>query len=252
MNEPYPEQADIETASEDYASRFSGEVGRYFLDVQTSLMLKLVQDFPGASILDVGGGHAQLAVPLVDNGFKVSVTGSSDVCRSRLDQLLPAGSFSYQTCDSLHLPFVDQQFDVVVAVRLLPHVKQWQPLIAEMCRVAGKSVLLDYPDRRSVNIMYDVLFDMKKKMEGNTRTYSMFSRSQLKEEFSKNNFTVTNCKPEFFWPMVLHRKLKHTGMSKALETPAKAIGLTYLFGSPIILKGKAIQPPAGNTGEDIH
>jgi hypothetical protein len=89
-------------------------------------------------------------------------------------------------------------------------------------------------------------------MEGNTRTYSMFSRSQLKEEFSKNNFTVTNCKPEFFWPMVLHRKLKHTGMSKALETPAKAIGLTYLFGSPIILKGKVIQPPAGNTGEDIH
>ena len=28
------EKADIETSSEDYAKRFSGDVGKYFLDVQ--------------------------------------------------------------------------------------------------------------------------------------------------------------------------------------------------------------------------
>jgi len=234
--ELYQEQADIETASEEYASRFSGPVGDYFLDVQTRIILALLKDHGGASVLDVGGGHAQLAVPLVKEGFKVTVTGSDDLCRSRLDRMLPADSFSYQTCDSLHLPYADQQFNVVVAVRLLPHVGQWQSLIAEMCRVAESTVILDYPDRRSVNILYSLLFDMKKKMEGNTRTFSMFSRSELGMEFSRNTFMQPVFKPEFFMPMVIHRKLKLPALSSGMEFFCRKMGLTRFLGSPILLR----------------
>jgi SAM-dependent methyltransferase len=235
-HESYPEHADIETASEEYASRFSGSVGRFFLDVQTRIILGLLKDFSGASVLDVGGGHAQLAVPLVENGFQVTVTGSDDICRSRLDKMLPADSFNYQTCDSLHLPFADRQFDIVVAVRLLPHVEQWQLLLAEMCRVAERSVIVDYPDRRSVNILYDLLFDMKKKMEGNTRTFSMFSRSELTMEFSKNDFRHPLFRPEFFIPMVVHRKLKIPAVSTGMEFLCRLTGLTRFLGSPIVLR----------------
>ncbi len=236
MSGEFTERADIETASEDYASRFSGTVGRYFLEVQTQIVLQLLKYMPGASILDVGGGHAQLVGPLVEKGFKITVTGSAEVCRSRLDQLLKPGTFSYRTCDSLHLPFADQQFDVVLAVRLLPHVGQWQALLGEMCRVAGKSVILDYPDRRSANIMYDLLFDVKKKMEGNTRTFTLFSRDQLVGEFSRQGFMRPVFKPEFFIPMVVHRKLKKPAVSKSLESFCRTIGLTGLLGSPILLR----------------
>jgi len=91
----YKETADIETSSEDYARRFSGKIGEYFLDVQAALTLDLLKSFPKASVLDVGGGHAQLAVPLINNGFKLTIVGSADVCRKRLDKLLKPYSFEY-------------------------------------------------------------------------------------------------------------------------------------------------------------
>lgn len=230
------ETADIETASDDYASRFSGVAGEYFLDKQTEITLSLLHDLPGASVLDVGGGHAQLAVPLVERGYKVTVTGSDDCCRARLDQQLKPGSFEYQTCDSLALPYENRSFDVVLAFRLLPHVDRWQELLAEMCRVARKTVILDYPDRRSTNILYEQLFAMKKKMEGNTRTFTLFNREQIRQEMNRYQFMPPVFKPEFFFPMVIHRKLKHRGLSNAIETTAKLTGMTSLFGSPIIFR----------------
>lgn len=230
------ETADIETASDDYASRFSGPAGEFFIARQTEITLSLLKDFPGASVLDVGGGHAQLAVPLTKAGYKVTVTGSDDCCRKRLDQQLSPGSFEYLTCDSLALPFENESFDVVLAFRLLPHVDRWQELLAEMCRVAKKTLILDYPDRRSTNILYEQLFAMKKKMEGNTRTFTLFNREQIRQEMERNQFMVPVFKPEFFFPMVIHRKVKNKSISNALETTAKLTGMTNLFGSPIIFR----------------
>jgi len=236
ISAPYPEIADIETASDDYAARFSGTVGDYFLRLQAKITLDLIKDLPRVSVLDIGGGHAQLAVPLAQNGYKVTVTGSNDICKKRLDNLLKDGSLSYKTCDSLHLPYENGQFDIVMAFRLLPHTRQWQKLIGEMCRVANKAVVLDYPDKRSTNVFYNVLFNLKKKAEGNTRTYFMFSRQMLSDEFAQNNFQRPSFHPEFFLPMVIHRKLKQPSFSQFFEAMFKIFFLTRTFGSPIILR----------------
>lgn len=232
----FSETADIETASDDYATRFSGTIGNYFLEVQAQITLDLLSDLPRASILDVGGGHAQLTMPLVNNGHEVTVTGSADICRARLDRSCAQGSFQYITCDSLNLPFEDKQFDVVMAFRLLTHTKQWQRLIQEMCRVARKAIILDYPDKRSANILYDLLFNLKRNVEGNTRTYTLFSRKELRDELKKNHFDTPVFRPEFFVPMVVHRKLKNPVISKILESISQYSGLTKTFGSPIILR----------------
>lgn len=232
----YLETADIETASEDYATRFAGQAGEFFLERQTAITLELLRHLPGARVLDVGGGHAQLAVPLVQQGYRVSVTGSDDVCRARLDRFLPVGSFAYQTCDCLALPFADRSFDVVMAFRLLPHAERWQQLLAEMCRVAERCVIVDYPDRRSSNVLYELLFAAKKRMEGNTRTFTLFSRSEITKELAGHGFPKPAFRPEFFLPMVLHRKLGHRGLSTLLEGGSRLCGLTGLLGSPIIVR----------------
>jgi len=242
MRSQFTETADIETASDDYASRFSGPVGKYFLDVQARLTLDLLQDLPGASVLDVGGGHGQLTMPLAEAGFKVTVTGSADICRARLDKYCDKERFTYRTCDSLNLPFGDNHFDVVMAFRLLPHADQWQGLIREMCRVAARVVVFDYPDKRSANILYDLLFDLKKNMEGNTRTYTLFSRREIATELMANGCTAPAFKPEFFIPMVIHRKLKTPCVSRFMETIFRYSGLTSLLGSPIIVRSDKITP----------
>jgi 2-polyprenyl-3-methyl-5-hydroxy-6-metoxy-1,4-benzoquinol methylase len=232
------ETADIETASEDYARRFAGPVGAYFLQMQANIFFDLLQSdlSPGATVLDVGGGHAQLAVPLAERGFKVTVTGSDESCKKRLAQRLPEGSYACQICDMLQLPFADNSFDIVIAFRLVPHVDRWPQLLAELARVAAKAVIIDYPDIRSSNVLNFLFFRLKKKLEGNTRTFGLFSRKQIIQEFARHGLGQPQLAPEFFLPMVLHRKLGSAGISRLLESCCRACGLTRLFGSPIILR----------------
>lgn len=232
------EQADIETSSEDYTTRFSGEVGEYFLDVQKEITLKLLKDENIKTVLDVGGGHAQLAVPLIENGYKVTVTGSSIKCRTRLDNFLEESQFTFDKCNFLNLPYNDNSFDAVVCFRLLTHEKNWKILVKEMSRVSKKVIVIDYPDVRSFNILYDFLFKLKKNFEKNTRTFRSFSRKELKNEFSVNDFNNFTFKPQFFIPMVIHRFLKQVFISRLSETIFKYTGLLYLFGTPVILKIK--------------
>jgi 2-polyprenyl-3-methyl-5-hydroxy-6-metoxy-1,4-benzoquinol methylase len=230
------ETPDIESSTEDYASRFSGPVGEYFLTVQTDLTLKCLTSRSGASILDVGGGHAQLTVPLVKRNFRVTVTGSDESCRILLDQRLKPGNFTFDICDMLALPYDNKAFDYVLAFRMLPHVDRWQQLLAEMCRVAGTAVIFDYPDIRSSNILYDMLFSFKKKYEKNTRTFKMFRRSEISKELEHNNFSQPQFSPQFFLPMVIHRSLQKVRLSKSMEAVCRALLLTKYFGSPIIVK----------------
>ena len=100
------------------------------------------------------------------SGYDLTVTGSDDKCKERLNKLLDKNSFRYKTCNLLHLPFESKSFDVVTCFRLLTHEENWKIQISELCRVARYSVIIDYPDVRSFNILYKLLFNIKKKYEG--------------------------------------------------------------------------------------
>lgn len=229
-------QPDVETSSKEYASRFCGEVGRFFLDVQSATVLDLLGPWPGARVLDVGGGHAQLAPALVERGFRVTVVGSDEVCRERLDRALPPGSFEFRACDLLALPYPDRAFDVAVSLRLAAHVERWPELIAELCRVADRAVILDYSDTRSFNRLYGPLFSWKKAVEKNTRTYRIFKPGEVAAEAARHGFGNPAERRQFFLPMVLHRAVKSGGFSRLSERLSSALGLTRRLGSPMVLR----------------
>jgi SAM-dependent methyltransferase len=233
------EAPDVETASEEYARRFAGEVGEYFLDVQAETVLDLLAPWPLAQVprvLEVGGGHAQLAGPLIERGFQVTVTGSEEACRERLDRSLPPGSFGFQVCDAARLPFPDRSFDVVLAVRLLTHLDGWREALAEMCRVAARAVIVDYPDTRSFNRLYGALFAWKKAVEGNTRTFRCFRPGEVVAECARHGFGRPVVRRQFFVPMVVHRAVGRAGVSRVLERASGTLGLTRAFGSPVLLR----------------
>lgn len=238
------ETADVETASDAYAARFAGAVGAFFLATQTRAALALLAPWPGARVLDVGGGHAQLAAPLAGAGYRVTVAGSSEVCRTRLDRLLPAGGCEFRACDLLALPFADGEFDAVLCFRLLPHAARWRELVAELCRVARRVVVLDYPDRRSANVLAPQLFRWKRRVESDTRPYACFTRREVTGELARHGFGRPLRVPQFFVPMAAHRALgKATGSaapSRAVEGASGALGLTRALGSPVIVRAERL------------
>lgn len=230
------ESPDIETSSDGYAQRFSGKIGAWFLKVQEAATLRMLAPYPQARVLDVGGGHGQITKALVDNGYAVTVFGSDEVCSRRVQGLIDQGLCFFQAGDILSLPYPDRSFDVVVSYRLLPHMLQWPRLIAELSRVADRAVIVDYPTVRSINYVAPLLFKFKKQLEGNTRSYTCFKEKELLETFRSFGFQEDGRFPEFFLPMVLHRVLKSPLLSSCLENACRTMGLSGLFGSPIISK----------------
>jgi ubiquinone/menaquinone biosynthesis C-methylase UbiE len=206
------------------------------LKVQKEAVLKMLASYQGGSVLDVGGGHGQLTEPLVGSGYRVSVLGSSEVCRKRIQGFVDKGLCKFTTGNIIELPFPDKAFDIVISFRLLPHVANWKQLIRELTRVARKAVIVDYPSKRSINFFSPSLFKFKKSIEGNTRPFILFSESELLAAFKHCNFIYAERYAEFFLPMVLHRVLKSPGFSSLTEKLCCFFGLTRLFGSPVILK----------------
>ena len=229
--------ADVETASEDYASRFAGSIGRWMLLRQESLVLGMLKgDYARLKLLDVGGGHAQIAVPLSKLGCKAMVLGSSPEAGNRLFDLVRSGKCDYQVGDLLKIPFADRSFDVVISLRLISHCDNWPTLISELCRVSKLAVIIDFPRKKSVNALADKLFSIKKKIEGNTRAFTIFSDSEIIDAFEKSGFRLSTQQNQFFFPMAIHRLLKWPGFSETVEKLAAALGLIAFFGSPAIVK----------------
>ncbi len=239
--------ADLETSSDDYASRFAGKTGRWLLEIQARILHGY---FKGSihnhqepvTVLDVGGGHGQIAEALNGSSFAPLVTltvlGSDPAAKQTLESVTLDKLYKceFQVGSFERLPFPDQSIDLVTCLRLLPHYDNWQHLVGELCRVSRRAVIVDVPTYRSVNILSHLLFPLKKRLEGNTRTYTLFDRAEVVRCFAKNKFDFVDIRGEFFFPMVLHRKLKSPIISELLEALPRVLGLTDGFGSPVLMR----------------
>lgn len=234
--EHFPETADIETSSAAYASRFAGPTGSWLLRVQAEATLAMLKPYPQASVLEVGGGHGQLTDHLLKAGHSVTVVGSDQSCQAQIRPLVESGQCAFQVGNVLALPYADAAFDVVISYRFLAHVEQWQAFLNELARVAKQTVLVDYPTLRSVNYITPLLFSLKKGVEGNTRPYTCYSEAELLSYATSLGLSVGDRYAQFFWPMVVHRMMKKPQLSAPLERGARQLGLSHLFGSPVITK----------------
>lgn len=230
------ETADVETSSDGYAARFAGPVGAWMLGVQEGAVRRLLEGLPGGPLLDVGGGHGQLALPLAAAGREVTVLGSDPSCARRLAPAIAAGTVRFVAGDVLALPFPDRSVDVVLCFRLLPHCDAWEELVAELCRVARTAVIADYPTVESLNRVAPALFGAKKRLEGNTRTFRLFTHREVAGAFAANGFSPSGRVGEFFLPMVLHRALRCRPCSAAAEAICRGLRLSGRWGSPVVAR----------------
>ena len=230
---------DIETSTEGYARRFSGGVGRYFLQTQEQTIQKLLiksADSAPLSILELGGGHLQLAPGLAQAGYRVVVHSSSLAClASRLVKDAEANPLRFVVGSLKQLPFPPRSFDIVIAVRLVAHVEDWQTLLGVMSSLARRQVIIDYAPLSSFNLLTPLLFPLKQKIEKYTRPYYCHWGSDLRKEFKKLGFANVVERKQFFLPMGIHRALSWAKFSEISEGLAERVGLTSRFGSPSIL-----------------
>ena len=186
------------------------------LRLPTSNRLQEIQDSLGQEwCLEVGSG--------VKNGT---------VQRINLDiSLFPGVDVVGSGCK---LPFADNEIDIVIGVRLLCHLSDWELVLQEMCRVAALAVVFDFPTKRSLNALTPIMFKLKKRIERNTRHYESFWPSAFTKLLAAHGFSAIRRRNQFFLPMVLHRVLGGSVVAKSTERACRLLGLTTCFGSPVI------------------
>ncbi|MGI6680447.1 MAG: class I SAM-dependent methyltransferase [Bdellovibrionota bacterium] len=228
---------DIHSSSDEYASRFLGEFGSFALDVQGRAVLSILEKHDDIkTLLDVGGGHGQLTPYLLEKNYNITIYGSHEVCKKRVEEYLKNDNCNFKVGSLVCLPFEDKAFDAVLCFRQICHLAKWEDCIRELSRVSKKIVIIDYPTYRSFNILNKLFFKLKKKVEENTRTFKIFFDREIKEEFFKNNFKINKRIPQFFMPLVFYRIIKKRVLCELSEKFFGVLGLRYLFGSPVIVE----------------
>jgi len=187
-------------------------------------------------VLDVGGGHGQVTGPLVEAGYAVSVLGSDPACEARVREWTSSGRARFLAADLLAPGLPERSFDVVLSLRLLPHVRRFPDLVATLARLAKTAVVVDYPTSRSVNALSGALFGLKQGVEGDTRPFTVFADREIEDAFAAHGFRPSARRPQFALPMALYRALGSAGVARACEGASRALGLTRAFGSPVVLR----------------
>jgi ubiquinone/menaquinone biosynthesis C-methylase UbiE len=81
----------------------------------------------GRKILDLGGGRGRISLPLSIRNRVVMADLSMKMIEEAIDREVPGdrtdGSIEYICCDAENPPFLKESFDVLLAIDLLPHVK---------------------------------------------------------------------------------------------------------------------------------
>jgi hypothetical protein len=114
----------------------------------------------------------------------------------------------------------------------------WTAFLTELTRVAKHAVLFDYAEVCSLNFMAPYLFGLKKHLEPNTRRFHCFRKTELVRALEQAEFNRIERFPQYFLPMMLHRRINHAEFSSAAEKVFRWAGLTGLFGSPVIIKAE--------------
>jgi SAM-dependent methyltransferase len=236
---PVSARPDLESSGQDYAGRFAGETGAFLLERQEEACRQLLAGrTPPGRVLDLGGGHGQLAPALVRAGWEVTIAESEDAPREVLAEAMQDLPYERVTVDFLHLPYPADAFDLVLGFRLVTHEPDWPELLREMIRVSRGPVLFDYPDLRSANVLYAALFALKKRFEKNTRSYTVLTRRQVRTALRLAGARPADAVGQFFFPMVVHRALRRAAWSRTLERAAARMGLSAAFGSPRVVRAE--------------
>jgi len=138
----------------------------------------------GDKVLDVGMG---LGYGLTIMSIKAGEVGGVDVDEKSVDycqDFLFGRNPKLKKLlhyDGYHLPFKDNEYDVIVSIDVLEHVERYDEFLKELARVAKKAIIINTPNRRPENTNPD----------GTPKNYwhlREWSADELKTIFKKNGF----------------------------------------------------------------
>jgi ubiquinone/menaquinone biosynthesis C-methylase UbiE len=233
----YSVYADPETARTFDERRFGGPIGEMVAAEQGRVLANLVGRIHDRSILDVGTGTGRAALLFALGGARVTAVDASQemlaIARKRAAEQVAAVTFL--PGDAHRLEFADRSFDVAVSLRVLMHTPRWRTCLAELCRVADRLVIIDYPSRRSMALIDSGIKKFLHAFGVKTEPYRVFSHRQIEDAFRSRGFRIRSVHRQFVLPIAFHKLIGSRRLTSRVERLLDHAGLLKIFGSPVTL-----------------
>lgn len=233
----YSTYADPATARSFDQRRFGGPIGDLLASEQGEVLANFVGRIPGRRILDVGTGTGRAALLLARGGALVTGIDASEemlaVARKRAGAEGVAVRFLIG--DAHALDFADRSFDVAVCLRVVMHAPKWRLCVAELCRVADRLVIVDYPSAHSFALLESVARGVFSSLGARTEAYRVFRDQEIAEAFTKSGFRIRSIHRQFVLPIAFHKAIGSRRFTTTLEGLFDRMGLLKILGSPVTL-----------------
>lgn len=233
----YTVYADPGVASTFDERRFGGPIGDLIASEQAAVLVQFIADVGGRTVLDVGTGTGRAALLLAGHGAIVTGVDASeamlDVARRRAVQ---AGvPVRFLPGDAHALGFEARSFDVAVSLRVLMHTPCWTESLAELCRVAGRAVVVDYPSARSFALCQSLWRKALHAVGVRTEPYRVFTDAEVARALARHGFRVRSTRRQFVLPIAVHKALGSRAFTEQSERFFERMGLLGAIGSPVTI-----------------
>jgi 2-polyprenyl-3-methyl-5-hydroxy-6-metoxy-1,4-benzoquinol methylase len=231
----YAAYADPGMAASFDAKRFGGPIGQLLLEDQERILVEFLGDVSQQRILDLGAGTGRAALALAKRGARVTAVDASTEMlavaqRRAADSDL---SIAFEQGDAHALSFPNRSFDSVVCLRLLMHVPDWRQSLSELCRVAERRLVFDYPAMASTASLQAVWRRIAMQAGRHVEAYRVFRSGDVARELRRHGFQITARHKQFVLPIALHKSIGSPGFTKTVEGSLAAVGMLRLAGSPV-------------------
>ena len=233
----YTVYADPATARTFDDRRFGGPIGEMIAGEQARVLANFVGRIDGRTILDVGTGTGRAALLFARGGAKVTALDASEemlaVARQRAAE--QSAAVKFVSGDAQALEFPDRSFDVAVSLRVLMHAPRWRACVSELCRVADRLVIVDYPSLSSVAVLESWMRNVLHAIGVRTEAYRVFSDREITNVLTRAGFRVRSIHRQFVLPIAFHKLIGSRRFTSRTEHLLDRAGLLRLFGSPVTL-----------------
>jgi SAM-dependent methyltransferase len=233
----YTHYADPATARAFDERRFGGPIGELVASTQERVLVNMVGRIQGRSILDVGTGTGRAALLFARGGAVVTGVDASPqmlaVARRRAAE--ENARIGFHVMDAQALTFPDRAFDVAVSLRVLMHARRWRTCVAELCRVAERLVILDYPSARSVALVQSAVRRVASGLGVRTEPYRVFTGREMAAALDRSGFRIRSVHRQFVLPIALHKAIGSRRFTVWSEGLLDRAGLLAIFGSPVTI-----------------
>jgi ubiquinone/menaquinone biosynthesis C-methylase UbiE len=213
-------QAD-EVAQEYDVKRFS-RGGRLIDRREKRAVLDALNPLDDRTVLEIACGTGRFTVMLAERGADiVGLDISSAMMSEGRKKARAAGvadHIEFIRGDAARLPFPDDHFDTVFAMRFFHLADTPAKFLAEMCRVSKEQVFFDTFNDRSTRVLYNSLLPMGSHLYGHEEVQRLIDGAGL---------TLTDASHDFVLPYGFYRKIPNR-LAGAFRSADTAIGDTSL------------------------